>query len=103
MALAAGLLDMHRVAQFRFVDIQRPAVFGGFDLPALVATEAIRVRHSLIVKHLPDFVRLMAVHACRQNVQFLLPQLSLDDLAMHRFDLSMAFCAGRGDVLAGDR
>ena len=65
--------------------------------------QTVAVGHALRVEDLPDLVRLVAVHARRQDVALLLPELALDHLAVHRLDLGVAFRAGRGDVLPRDR
>ena len=64
-----------------------------------MAAQAVAVGHPLVVEDLPGLVRLVAVHAGRQHVGLLLPQLPLDDLPVHLLDAGVAALrAGAGDV-----
>ena len=68
-----------------------------------VAAHAIRVRHTLGVENVADFVRLVTVHAGGQDVRLFLPKLTSDRLAMHLFHLRVALGAGRRDVAPVNR
>lgn len=68
-----------------------------------VATHAVGVGHALGIVNVADLMRLVAVHAGRQNVRFFLPELAADRFAMHFFDLGVAFSAGGSDVASVDR
>ena len=68
-----------------------------------MAPHAIGIGHPLVIKHLPHLVGLVAIHARREDVGFLFPQLTTDDLAVDRFYLRMTLRAGRGDILPVDR
>ena len=103
VALTARLLYVPRTAQFRPIDKKGPPVFRGLDVLALVTAQAVLIGHSLVVKNLPDLMGLMAVHTGRKNMRLLLPQLALDDLPVHRFDLGMALSAGARDVFPRNR
>lgn len=70
----------------------------GLQIPIGMTTQAIRIGHAQVVEHFADFVGLVAVHASRENVGLLLPQLATDSLAMYAFDLPMAVGAGRRDI-----
>ena len=64
--------------------------------------EAIAIRHSLIIEHLPHFVRLMAVHAGWQDMRFFFPQLTPDDFPVDVFDLRVALCTCFRNVASRD-
>ena len=63
-----------------------------------VAAHAIRVRHTLGVENVANFVGLVTVHAGGQDVRLFLPKRASDRFAMHLLDLRVAFGAGRRDV-----
>ena len=108
MALAAGLHDISpaepRGGEFLIVDEHGApaATAGGFQLRVGMAALAVLVRHTLRIKDSPDLVRLVAVHAGRDEVRLFLPQLAANDFAVHILNQRMALRAGSGDVLFGD-
>jgi hypothetical protein len=63
-----------------------------------MATEAIAIRHSLIIKDLANLMWLVAINAGRQNILFFFPEFSLNNFTMHLFDQSMALSAGGGNI-----
>jgi hypothetical protein len=65
-----------------------------------MAPQTVPIRHALGVENLSNFMRLMTVHTRGENMFFFLPQLSPDDFKMNRFDLSVALCAGCGNIFA---
>ena len=67
-----------------------------------MAAQAVGVGHALVVEDPPHLVGLVAVDAGRQHVGLLLPQLALDDLAVHDLDLGVALGAGGRDVAPRD-
>ncbi len=93
VALAAGLLRVHRAGERRAVDVERPPVLRGLDVGPLVAAQAVAIGHALVVEDLADLVRLVAVDAGGEDVGLLFPQLALDDLAVHRLDLRVALAS----------
>ena len=103
MALAAGLLHVHRAAHDEAVDIERPSVPGRLEVAPFMAAQAVAIGHPLVVEDPPGLVRLMAVDAGGKHVRLAFPQLALDHLAVHRLDGRMAARAGGGDVRAGNR
>ena len=60
------------------------------------------IDHARVVEHATDLVRLVAVHAGRDLVRLLFPQLALDDLRVHLLDHRVAGRAGAGDVVLVD-
>src|SRR5208283_1019469 len=103
VALAAGNLAVPRMAHLAQVDVHGLPVARAAQLFVCVAMQAVRIGHTLRIKNISDLMRLMAIHACGQDICFLFPQLSTNDLPVHRFDQRVAFRAGGGNVPAGDR
>ncbi len=68
-----------------------------------VAAQAIGIGHALRIEDVPYFVRLMAIHAGRQDMRFFLPKLSANRLPVHFLDFRMTLRAGRDDVPPIDR
>src|SRR5690349_7299170 len=104
MALGAGNLDVARVLELVAVVEHRDQltlVMPG-EVVLGVARYAVLVGHALGVEHLAHPVGLVAVHARRDRARTLLPQLALDDLAVHGLDAHVALGAGAGHVLARD-
>jgi hypothetical protein len=60
------------------------------------------VREALFVENAPDVVRLVTIDADGYLVRLLFPELTLDDLQMDLFDLSVTLHASVGDVIAVD-
>ncbi len=94
---------MRRSSMLCPVDKQRTPVFGGNNIFFGVARQAIVVRHTLVVKNPACLMRLVAIDAHGNGLGLLLPKLTLDDLAVHLFDLGMAREATANDVPARDR
>jgi hypothetical protein len=72
------------------------------DVRPFVAAQTIAVCHALRVEDSPDLVRLVTVHAGRNHVGLLLPELAANDLAVHHLNLRVTFLAGLRDVALGD-
>src|SRR5512146_1165291 len=72
VALAARDLGVGRTSYFLNLN-EHGAAVAALQVLIRVAAHAVRVRHSLRVKHLPDLVGLVAVDAGWKNVRFLLP------------------------------
>ena len=68
-----------------------------------MAVETILVRHPLCIEHLPNFVRLVAIHARGKHVGLFLPEFSPDNFAMNNFNLRVTFRARFGYVAPGNR
>src|ERR1039457_687997 len=104
VALDAGLLGVPRSFQFGLVHEEGNGFAGARDLQVGVgmAVLAVAVRHPLRVINLPYLVRLVAVHAGRNHVWFLLPELAPDHLPVYGFDLPVTLLAGGGDIGFGD-
>ena len=104
VALHAGDAGVARAGEFIGAHVQRPglSVAGALQGGIGVAAQAIAVGHPLAVVDLADLVRLVAIHAGRNQVRLLLPQLAANHLAVHGFDFRVAPGAGFGDVLFGD-
>ena len=65
-----------------------------------MATQTITVCCASLVEHASDLMRRVAIHACRDNIRLLLPEPALDHLDVDLFDLCMALCARRRDIVA---
>ena len=102
VTLAAADAVVARSHEHGAIDRERAAVARRPDLWVLMTAEAVRIRHALIVEHLPDFVRLVAIDAGGQRVGFFLPELAFDDFPVDKLDLCVAFGAGGGDLFPGD-
>jgi len=103
MALAAGNLVVPRMAHPAYADVHGLSVARAPQFFVRVATHAVRVGHTQLIENVPDLMRLMAVHAGRQHIGLLFPQLTTNGLAVHNLDLRVAFRAGSGNVPAIDR
>ena len=77
------------------------------EVLARMAHEAVLFGHTLIVEHLARLVRLVALHADRDNFTLLFPQLAVDHLAVHPLNFGVAlearinhvqFCDGGSGV-----
>ena len=102
VALHAGDARVARVRQLGLVDVHRRRPAPTFSVGVGVALQAVAVGHALRVEDPPHLVRLVAVHAGRNQVRLLLPQLAADHLAVHVLDPRVALRAGLGDVVLGD-
>jgi len=98
VALAAGNLAVARMAHLTYVDEHRLPIARPAQLLIRVAMHAVRVSHTLGIENVSDLVWLVAIHAGRQDVGFLFPQRSPNDLPVDGFDLRVAFGAGGGNV-----
>ncbi len=104
VALGAGLLGVPRPLQIGLIHEEGNGLSGARDLQVGVAMAAlaVAVRHSFCVGELPYFVRLVAVHAGRNQVRLLFPEFAPDDFTVHGLDLPVTLPAGGGDVGFGD-
>ena len=96
------ILIVPRMVQFSHIDVHGLPVALAAQLLVRVTTHTVSIGHALRVEDIADLVRLMAIHARRQDVGFLFPQLSTNDFSMHGFDQRMAFRAGGGNIPPGD-
>ena len=83
--------------------MKRPSVLRRLEVPILVASETILVRHPLRVEDLPYLMGLMTIHTCRQRVRLFFPELSAYHFAVYNLDLRVTFRAGLGNVAPGNR
>ena len=67
-----------------------------------MAQHTIRIGHTVVVLNFARLMRLMAVDADGNTLRIRLPELAANHLAMHTFNLVMAFFAGFGDIVASD-
>ena len=102
VTLAASDLRVARIPDLSLVDDERPPVLLRLDVGISVTAHAIGVGHPLVVENFPHLVRLVAVHARRQRVEFLFPELPADHFPVYGFDLRVALRACRRDVLPVD-
>ena len=105
VALNAGDAGMPRLRELVLVreEGHRRRASRHLQIGLAVAAEAVLIRHALRVVDLPHPVGRVAVHAGRDRVRRLLPELPADDLAVNGLDLGVALSAGLRHVLLGDR
>src|SRR6266496_779679 len=97
VALAAGDFDVARAGDFGHAHEHRTAI-GSLQVLIAVATHAIGVGHALGIENVAHLVGLVAVHTSGEDVRLLLPECTLDGLAVHLLDLGVAAGTGGGDV-----
>ena len=104
MALRTGGIGVYRIIIGLLVDVQADGltVAGHRQVLTAVAGQTIFVGQTVRIENAADFVWSVAVHTDRNFARILLPQTAFDHLAVHMFDLTVAFCTGCHNVVRMD-